>query len=243
MPQVIPSPVFNWAASGSQQCTSPAVVGRDIAVTIANAEYFCQDCITPFRLEIGWGDGMSQTAYSPSGYNHPFRLTHTYTTTPDTKFDITWELYDKEGVPMAPPNPKKNTIVVCPNTNVQPVFSWTYRPGPITDTRNPDRYDVTVTVTARDLEYAAGSHSGMAEIKIEWGGTAPGGTSRGVTIKEVDLTDQDSQQSFTFSYAAGGYATVKVSIDDNAPEQGYTDVKQRTLVVSSNAVTCYSGCP
>lgn len=225
-------PAFTWATSGSQQCSTGGVIGRNISIGINPV---CQDCKPDYTYTVDWGDGTS-SAVTQSTYS----LLHTYTydinsmAYPDRAYDIAWTVRDSDGITIAEaPALRTNRVVVCPQANVKPLLEWTWAVGP-----DPATADLIVTVTARDPDYNTGSHSGSARIIIDWSV----GFSGYAVSYDVTLTDVESSHSFTYTYSYTGWKTVRVWIDDNAPEEGSKAGEARAIDVKNGSVTCKTNC-
>ena len=130
---------------------------------------------------------------------------------------------------MEAPDPRSTRLVVCPQANIPPELqnnNWTYAPGP-----NGPARDLTITITARDLDFNVGSHEGKAIITIDWGDYQ-------TETFPVDMDNTWQTWSFSHEYTSPTWKTVKVYVDDNAPEEGNNIYVVKALEVDPTAVTC-----
>lgn len=249
------NPSFNWTPSGNQQCSTPGVIGRTIGLTVYQN---CDACVGPYYYRIDWGDGnIDDCSYNPAqdppspdcrvsstGFSHVYQYDINSESYPDRAYDITWSIEDGEGIPMNAPDPRTTRVVVCPRPNTPPEFDWLWAAGP-----DANAYDISLSVTARDLDYATGSHSGPAIIQIIWNSAGTKSeyevnlTGTTATFTEGINTQTAVLESFTHTYPNGYNQYVQVKIKDNAPENtSYAIGKQRPLTIGKSSVGCISNC-
>lgn len=186
----------------------------------------------PYECKINWGDdpGLSwdDTPWGACTQTKPYSI---------GVYTIQWSVRDSSGRILASPNPRTLVRNVC---NQSPTPNYIFGAGPDAAT-----YDVRLTDKSIDPDYNWGIHSGPGTIRIEWGGYAPGSSEIGITEAPINLTNNPSNQVFSFTYNTGAYYIVRIKIRDNAMLSTNPNcwfMKQCTWNVGKTGASMYGTC-